>query len=28
VTGPKEYYWGRSAYVRDPDGRIVELVGE
>ena len=28
VTGPKEYYWGRSAYVRDPDGRIVELVSE
>ena len=26
VTGPKDYYWGRSAYVRDPDGRIVELV--
>jgi catechol 2,3-dioxygenase-like lactoylglutathione lyase family enzyme len=25
VTGPKEFYWGRSAYVRDPDGRIVEL---
>jgi catechol-2,3-dioxygenase len=28
VTGPKDYYWGRSAYVRDPDGRIVELVAE
>jgi catechol 2,3-dioxygenase-like lactoylglutathione lyase family enzyme len=28
VAGPKEFYWGRSAYVRDPDGRIVELVSE
>ena len=26
VIGPKVYDWGRSAYVRDPDGRIVELV--
>jgi catechol 2,3-dioxygenase-like lactoylglutathione lyase family enzyme len=26
VTGPQDFYWGRSAYVRDPDGRIVELV--
>ena len=26
VIGPKTYDWGRSAYVRDPDGRIVELV--
>jgi catechol-2,3-dioxygenase len=26
VTGPKVYDWGRSAYVRDPDGRIVEIV--
>lgn len=26
VIGPKVYAWGRSAYVRDPDGRIVELV--
>src|SRR5436305_2724528 len=26
VTGPKDYDWGRSAYVRDPDGRIVEIV--
>jgi catechol-2,3-dioxygenase len=25
VIGPKVYDWGRSAYVRDPDGRIVEL---
>jgi len=22
---PAEYEWGRSAYVRDPDGRLVEL---
>jgi catechol 2,3-dioxygenase-like lactoylglutathione lyase family enzyme len=28
VIGPKQFYWGRSAYVRDPDGRIVELVSE
>jgi catechol 2,3-dioxygenase-like lactoylglutathione lyase family enzyme len=28
VTGPQDFYWGRSAYVRDPDGRIVELVSE
>jgi catechol 2,3-dioxygenase-like lactoylglutathione lyase family enzyme len=28
VSGPKDFYWGRSAYVRDPDGRIVELIGE
>jgi predicted enzyme related to lactoylglutathione lyase len=25
VVGPKDYYWGRSAYLRDPDGRAVEL---
>lgn len=22
---PKDYYWGRSAYLRDPDGRMVEI---
>ena len=22
---PRDYPWGRSAYVRDPDGRLVEL---
>jgi catechol 2,3-dioxygenase-like lactoylglutathione lyase family enzyme len=22
---PRDYSWGRSAYVRDPDGRLVEL---
>ncbi len=21
----RDYDWGRSAYVRDPDGRLVEL---
>lgn len=25
VAGPREYPWGRSAYFRDPDGRLVEL---
>jgi len=23
---PKEYYWGRSAYLRDPDGHLIELI--
>src|SRR5262245_18940186 len=22
---PKDYYWGRSAYLRDPDGHQVEM---
>ena len=22
---PRDYSWGRSAYLRDPDGRLVEL---
>lgn len=22
---PKDYYWGRSAYLRDPDGHLIEL---
>lgn len=22
---PKEYYWGRSAYLRDPEGQQIEL---
>ena len=22
---PKDYYWGRSAYLRDPDGNQVEI---
>jgi catechol 2,3-dioxygenase-like lactoylglutathione lyase family enzyme len=25
VEGPRDLPWGRSAYVRDPDGRLVEL---
>ena len=25
LVEPRDYYWGRSAYLRDPDGRIVEL---
>jgi catechol-2,3-dioxygenase len=28
VVGPKDFYWGRSAYLRDPDGRPVELQAE
>jgi catechol 2,3-dioxygenase-like lactoylglutathione lyase family enzyme len=24
-TPPKDYNWGRSAYLRDPDGHLVEL---
>jgi catechol 2,3-dioxygenase-like lactoylglutathione lyase family enzyme len=26
-TPPKDYYWGRSAYLRDPDGNLIELIG-
>ena len=22
---PADYYWGRSAYLRDPDGHLIEL---
>jgi catechol 2,3-dioxygenase-like lactoylglutathione lyase family enzyme len=25
LVEPREYTWGRSAYLRDPDGRLVEL---
>ena len=25
VVEPREYAWGRSAYLRDPDGRLLEL---
>jgi catechol-2,3-dioxygenase len=25
VVGPQDFYWGRSAYLRDPDGRVIEL---
>jgi catechol-2,3-dioxygenase len=28
VVGPKDFYWGRSAYLRDPDDRAVELQAE
>ena len=28
VVGPQDFYWGRSAYLRDPDGRAVELQAE
>jgi catechol 2,3-dioxygenase-like lactoylglutathione lyase family enzyme len=24
-VGPQDFPWGRSAYLRDPDGRLVEL---
>lgn len=23
---PRDYYWGRSAYLRDPDGNLIELI--
>lgn len=23
---PKDYYWGRSAYLRDPDGNFIEII--
>lgn len=25
---PKDYYWGRSAYLRDPDGNLIEITQE
>lgn len=25
LVGPRTFAWGRSAYLRDPDGRLVEL---
>ena len=25
VEGPQTFYWGRSAYLHDPDGRLLEL---
>jgi catechol 2,3-dioxygenase-like lactoylglutathione lyase family enzyme len=25
LVEPREYPWGRSAYLRDPDGRLLEL---
>jgi catechol 2,3-dioxygenase-like lactoylglutathione lyase family enzyme len=24
-TPPKDYYWGRSAYLRNPDGNLIEI---
>jgi uncharacterized glyoxalase superfamily protein PhnB len=24
-VAPQDYYWGRSAYLRDPDGNQVEI---
>ncbi len=28
IAPPKEYPWGRSAYLRDPDGRLIEMSQE
>jgi predicted enzyme related to lactoylglutathione lyase len=28
VVGPRDFYWGRSAYLQDPEGRAVELQAE
>jgi catechol-2,3-dioxygenase len=28
LVGPRDFYWGRSAYLHDPDGRAVELQNE
>ena len=28
VIGPRYFYWGRSAYLRDPEGRLLELQAE
>jgi len=28
LVEPRAYPWGRSAYLRDPDGRLVELAEE
>lgn len=25
-VAPKDYYWGRSAYLRDPAGHLIELI--
>jgi catechol 2,3-dioxygenase-like lactoylglutathione lyase family enzyme len=25
---PQDYYWGRSAYLRDPMGQLIELIQE
>ncbi len=26
-VAPRDYDWGRSAYLRDPDGRLIEVMG-
>ncbi len=25
-TPAKDYYWGRSSYLRDPDGNLIEII--
>lgn len=25
-VSPKDYYWGRSAYLRNPDGALIEVI--
>ncbi len=25
-VAPRDYYWGRSAYMRDPDGHLIEII--
>ncbi|KAA0256149.1 MAG: hypothetical protein EDM79_20370 [Chloroflexi bacterium] len=27
-VAPKDYYWGHSAYLRDPDGQLIEITQE
>ena len=27
-VAPRDYYWGRSAYLRSPDGQLIELIVE
>jgi catechol 2,3-dioxygenase-like lactoylglutathione lyase family enzyme len=27
-TPPNDYYWGRSAYLRNPDGHLIEITEE
>jgi catechol 2,3-dioxygenase-like lactoylglutathione lyase family enzyme len=27
-VAPRDFYWGRSAYLRDPDGHLIELIQE
>lgn len=28
LVPPRLYYWGRAAYLRDPDGHLIELIQE